>query len=422
MQSAWYDKEITMQVYLVGGAVRDALLGLPTHDKDWVVVGASPEDLLSQGYLPVGQDFPVFLHPTSHEEYALARTERKTAAGYKGFSINANADVTLEEDLLRRDLTINAMAQDDDGQIIDPFHGQQDLRLGILRHVSMAFAEDPVRILRIARFAARYGFRIAPETMQLMIKMVDCGEVDALVAERVWQELRKGLMEKHPGQMIAVLYACGALAKILPEVAALFGVPQRADYHPEIDCGIHTLLVLDQAAALNLSLEERYAALLHDLGKALTPKDVLPKHFGHDYLGIEPVKAVNERLKIPKNAARLAELATEFHILIHQGFTLKMKTVLKVLSACDAFRQANRFLALLNVCQADAQGRLHSPNTPYPQKDYWAFMLHAATHIDTQACVKAATSPKEIPNAIAHARLRALKQAKCEWEQQHDIH
>ena len=281
-----------MKTYLVGGAVRDYLLGLPVKDRDWVVVGADAQTMLAQGFQPVGKDFPVFLHPDTHEEYALARTERKTAKGYAGFSFHADKDVTLEQDLMRRDLTINAMAQDSDG-LIDPFGGQQDLAAGILRHVSPAFAEDPVRILRTARFAARYGFEIAEETMRLMRQMVENGEADALVAERVWQELAKGLMEKNPRRMIEVLRECGALKVLLPEVDALFGVPQRADYHPEIDSGIHTLMTLQRAADMDLSLPERYAALLHDLGKAKTPPDILPKHHGHDLNGVEPVREVN---------------------------------------------------------------------------------------------------------------------------------
>ena len=292
-----------MQIYLVGGAVRDALLERPVTDRDWVVVGADADAMLAAGYRPVGKDFPVFLHPQSHEEYALARTERKTAKGYAGFAFHAAPDVTLEQDLARRDLTINAMAQNADGQIIDPFNGRRDLQLGLLRHVSPAFAEDPVRILRTARFAARYGFAVAPETLQLMRNMVAAGEAGALVAERVWQELAKGLMEPQPHIMIEVLRDCGALKVIFPEIDALFGVPQRADYHPEIDSGIHTLMVLQRAAAMNLSLPERYAALLHDLGKALTPAAILPRHHGHDIAGVAPVREVNRRLRAPKACA-----------------------------------------------------------------------------------------------------------------------
>ncbi len=409
-----------MQVYLVGGAVRDQLLGFQTHDKDWVVVGAQPEHLLSLGYQAVGQDFPVFLHPKTKEEYALARTERKTAAGYKGFIVDASKSVTLEEDLMRRDLTINAMAQNENGDIIDPFGGQKDLKQGILRHVSAAFAEDPVRILRIARFAARYQFTIAPETMSLMKTMVQSGEVDALVPERIWQEFRKGLLEKHPSIMITTLLECGALEKILPELDALFGIPQRSDYHPEIDSGIHTLLVLDQSVQMNLSLDERYAALVHDLGKAKTPKNILPRHFGHDKAGIKPVKAVNQRLRVPKHAAKLAELTTEYHILIHSSWELRPKTLLKILQSCDAFRQPERFNQLLNVCQADAQGRLHSSQSPYPQHQFWQAILHAAQSINIQSCIEQSSSPKEIPEKINQARILAIQDAKANWLRKHE--
>ncbi len=306
-----------MQIYLVGGAVRDTLLNLPVTDRDWVVVGADAETMTKRGFQPVGKDFPVFLHPETHEEYALARTERKTAKGYAGFAFYADKNVTLEQDLQRRDLTINAMAQDSDGLIIDPFGGRQDLRDKVLRHVSPAFAEDPVRILRTARFAARYGFEVAPETMTLMKQMVENGEADALVAERVWQELAKGLMEPQPRRMMEILRECGALKVLLPEVDALFGVPQRADYHPEIDSGIHTLMVLQRAADMGLTLPERYAALLHDLGKALTPADILPKHHGHDIAGVVPVRTVNARWKVPKACAELAELVCRWHIMFH---------------------------------------------------------------------------------------------------------
>ena len=338
-----------MQTYLVGGAVRDALLGLAVKDRDWVVVGADAAAMLAQGYQPVGRDFPVFLHPETHEEYALARTERKTGKGYAGFTFHANKSVTLEQDLMRRDLTINAMAQDKDGRIIDPFGGQADLRDKILRHVSPAFAEDPVRILRTARFAARYGFNVAEETMTLMKQMVADGEADALVAERVWQELAKGLMEQQPRRMIEVLRECGALKIILPEVDALFGVPQRAEHHPEIDSGIHTLMTLQRAADLGLSLPERYAALLHDLGKALTPPDILPRHHGHDIAGVKPVQAVNRRWRVPKACAELAELVCRWHIILHSVKTLRSDTALDVLQRTDAFRRPDRFQTALNL-------------------------------------------------------------------------
>ena len=398
-----------MNIYLVGGAVRDALLHLPVKDRDWVVVGADAPTMLAQGFQPVGKDFPVFLHPKTHEEYALARTERKTGKGYVGFTFYADKQITLEQDLLRRDLTINAMAQDKNGHIIDPFHGQQDLANGILRHVSPAFSEDPVRILRIARFAARFGFTIAPETMELMKEMVTEGEVNALVAERVWQELSKGLMEKQPAKMIEILRECGALSILLPELNSLFGIPQRADYHPEIDSGVHTLMVLQRATDMNLNLAERYAALLHDLGKALTPLNILPKHYGHDIAGVALVCAVNQRLRVPKACAELAELVCRWHIIFHSVSELKPETVLDTLKRTDAFRRPERFEAALNVCIADIQGRLNHENTPYPQKNHWLNLLTAANQIDATSIVQQhQTEPQKIAEAIDQARLQRI--------------
>ena len=400
-----------METYLVGGAVRDALLGLEVKDRDWVVVGSDARTLLSQGYKPVGRDFPVFLHPLTREEFALARTERKTGKGYSGFSCYAAPDVTLEQDLIRRDLTINAMAQDADGRIIDPFGGQADLRGKILRHVSPAFAEDPVRILRTARFAARYGFAVAPETMSLMRGMVESGEARALVPERVWKELARGLMEDHPERMIEVLRECGALKVVLPEVDALFGVPQRADYHPEIDSGIHTLLTLRRAAALGLTLPERYAALLHDLGKARTPAEILPRHHGHDLAGVEPVQAVNTRLRVPKACAELAESVCRWHIMLHSVKTLRGKTVLNVLQRTDAFRRPERFRMMLNVCLADTQGRQGKENEAYPQSAHWLALLEAADSVDAAAVIserKHKCKPSWIPEAIRLARLEKI--------------
>ncbi|EGF10341.1 multifunctional CCA addition/repair protein [Neisseria bacilliformis] len=400
-----------METYLVGGAVRDALLGLEVKDRDWVVVGSDARTLLSQGYKPVGRDFPVFLHPLTREEFALARTERKTGKGYSGFSCYAAPDVTLEQDLIRRDLTINAMAQDADGRIIDPFGGQADLRGKILRHVSPAFAEDPVRILRTARFAARYGFAVAPETMSLMRGMVESGEARALVPERVWKELARGLMEDHPERMIEVLRECGALKVALPEVDALFGVPQRADYHPEIDSGIHTLLTLRRAAALGLTLPERYAALLHDLGKARTPAEILPRHHGHDLAGVEPVQAVNTRLRVPKACAELAESVCRWHIMLHSVKTLRGKTVLNVLQRTDAFRRPERFRMMLNVCLADTQGRQGKENEAYPQSAHWLALLEAADSVDAAAVIserKHKCKPGWIPEAIHLARLEKI--------------
>ncbi|WP_274571324.1 multifunctional CCA addition/repair protein [Neisseria leonii] len=399
-----------MQIYLVGGAVRDNLLGRPTQDRDWVVVGAGAAEMLAKGFLPVGKDFPVFLHPETHEEYALARTERKTARGYAGFTFHADKSVTLEQDLMRRDLTINAMAQDSDGRIIDPFGGRTDLADGVLRHVSPAFAEDPVRILRTARFAARYGFRVAEETVSLMRQMVENGEAAALVAERVWQELAKGLMEKQPAVMFEVLRECGCLRVILPELDALFGVPQPPQHHPEIDSGRHSLMVLQRAADMDLSLPERYAALLHDLGKALTPSEKWPKHHGHDALGRAPVEAVNRRWRVPRACAELALLAARQHILIHSAAELKPKTALTLLQNTDAFRRPERFVQLLNVCQADAQGRLGRCNTPYPQHAHWRRLLAAAAAVPAaEIAAQYRDTPQKIPAALEAARLAAVR-------------
>ncbi len=399
-----------METYLVGGAVRDQLLGQPTSDRDWVVVGARAQDLLDRGFLPVGRDFPVFLHPKTHEEYALARTERKSGRGYTGFTVFAEPSVTLEEDLSRRDLTINAMAMTESGEIIDPFGGQQDLDKGILRHVGAAFVEDPVRILRLARFAARYEtFRVADETMALMQQMVRSDEVNALVAERVWQEIARGLMERTPSRMFAVLRECGALAVILPEVNALFGVPQRADYHPEIDCGIHTMMVVDYAAQHDYSLPERYAALCHDLGKALTPDDILPKHHGHEGAGVVPLKAMNTRLNVPRACAQLALVVARFHGLLHSVSELRASTIVDTLQRCDAFRQPQRFASALKVGIADTRGRLGFENADYPQQDLWQDYLDACLALDTAAIVAACTDKAKIPEAVRAARIKAVK-------------
>lgn len=406
-----------MQIYLVGGAVRDKYLQRPVSDRDWVVVGATAAEMSKAGYQPVGKDFPVFLHPQTHEEYALARTERKVAAGYSGFTFHAAADVTLEQDLQRRDLTINAMAEDSAGHLIDPYHGLDDLRRGILRHVSPAFAEDPVRILRIARFAARYGFLVADETMGLMRQMVDNGEVNALVAERVWQELAKGLMEKQPRLMIEVLRACGALKIILPEVDALFGVPQRALHHPEIDAGEHTLLCLQYAAEHDYSLPERYAALTHDLGKALTPLDKLPGHPGHDFAGIKLVEAVNRRWQIPKACAQLALLVCSYHIRLHSVGQLKPKTALEILKQTDALRRPQRFTQILRVCVADIRGRLGFEQKPYPQKQHWLALQSAAMAVDAAAIARASNNPLHIAEAIERARLHQISPLQNAYRQ-----
>ena len=408
-----------MEIYLVGGAVRDKYLQRPVVDRDWVVVGATAQDMLNAGYQPVGRDFPVFLHPQTHEEYALARTERKVAAGYAGFQFYADKDVTLQQDLLRRDLTINAMAEDKQGNLIDPYNGLNDLQQGILRHISPAFAEDPVRILRIARFAARYGFQIAPETMHLMQNMVSAGEVNALVPERVWLELAKGLMEKQPRRMIETLQACGALEIILPEIAALFGVPQRAEFHPEIDSGEHTLLTLQYAAEHDYCLEERYAALTHDLGKAITPSYLLPHHYGHDAAGIKPLQALNQRWNVPKNCAQLALLSCTYHIQLHSVSQLKPRTVLKILHKTDAIRRPQRFLQVLRVCMADARGRDGFKDKEYPQLQHWQKLQQAATNIDAAAIAQAQTRPELIATAIDQARLQQITPIQNAYRQTH---
>lgn len=366
-------------IYLVGGAVRDELLGVPFHEKDWVVVGSSPEQMIGAGFVPVGKDFPVFLHPHTKEEYALARTERKTGHGYAGFSFYCGAEVTLEDDLIRRDLTINAMAKDHQGSIIDPYNGRADLDARLLRHVSNAFAEDPVRILRIARFAARYhrlGFTVAPETNALMRSMVDAGEVDHLIAERIWKETERALREPHPDIFIQVLRDCGALTKIMPEVDALFGVPQRAEHHPEIDTGIHTLLVLQQAAKLSPTSEVRFAALCHDLGKGTTPKNEWPRHIAHEARSKPLVDTLCTRIAAPKEHKELAQLVAKFHTHCHRANELKPATVLELFKSLDVFRRPERLEQFLLCCEADARGRTGFENRDYPQaqrlRDYFS--------------------------------------------------
>lgn len=357
-----------MQIYLVGGAVRDLLLGLPAQEKDWVVVGASPEEMQQRGFIPVGKDFPVFLHPETHEEYALARTERKTGKGYKGFVFHAEPSVSLEEDLKRRDLTINAMAQTEGGQLIDPFGGKADLDNRILRHVSPAFSEDPVRCLRLARFAARFthlGFTVAPETEALMQQMVFNGEIDALVPERVWKELERGLGEQHPQVFFQVLRSCGALKVLFPEIDCLFGIPNPAQYHPEIDTGVHSLMVLEQAARLTQDKTARFAALLHDAGKALTPKADWPKHHKHELLGLGPIRALCTRIKAPSAYKELALLVSRYHLMCHQAESLRSSTLHDFLFKLDVLRRSERFRAFLMACEADVRGRLGFEETPY---------------------------------------------------------
>ena len=370
-----------MQVYLVGGAVRDALLGLPVKERDWVVVGATREELLRLGYREVGRDFPVFLHPISHEEYALARLERKTGPGYRGFAVEFGPGVTLVEDLGRRDLTINAIAQSPDGTLHDPYDGRRDLDARVLRHVSAAFVEDPVRILRVARFAARFaglGFRLAPETLELMRSMVARREVDALVAERVWQESEKALREPAASTFFSVLRECGALAAIYPELDALFGVPQPARWHPEIDTGLHTLMVLDQAAALSTDLRVRFAALVHDLGKGGTPPAQWPSHHGHEQRSVHLIEKMSARLKLPGDYRELAVIVARYHGIVHRAFELRASTLLEFFEGADAFRRPERFAQALLACEADARGRTGFEAQPYPQRDF-LLAAHAAT-------------------------------------------
>lgn len=398
-----------MKIYCVGGAVRDELLGLPVQDRDWVVVGATPEAMGKQGFKPVGRDFPVFLHPETHEEYALARTERKTAPGYKGFAFHAAPDVTLEQDLARRDLTINAIARDADGSLVDPWGGQQDLRAKVLRHVSPAFAEDPVRILRVARFSARFdGFTIAEETEALMRTMVDNGEVDHLVPERIWQELSRGLMEARPSRLFEVLRSCGALQRILPEVAALWGVPQRADYHPEVDTGVHLMMVLDMAAQLDAPLPARFAALTHDLGKGNTPADILPRHIGHEHRSVELLGPLCERLRVPADCRDLALIVARVHGAIHTVDQLRPATVLKVLEHCDALRRPERFSQVLLASEADYRGRLGFGERAYPQARQWQAALAAAQTVDAGSIARACKEPGQIPQRIHDARAAAI--------------
>ncbi len=396
------------KIYCVGGAVRDGLLGLPLKDRDWVVVGSTPEAMEAQGFQPVGKDFPVFLHPKTREEYALARTERKTARGYKGFVVSASPDVTLEQDLLRRDFTVNAIAQDAEGNLYDPHRGVEDLRAGILRHVSSAFSEDPVRILRAARFAARFGFQIAPETLVLMREMVTNGEVDALVPERVWQELARSLMEKKPSRFFTTLRCCGALAKIMPEVDALFGVPQPVKHHPEIDCGIHTLMVLDDAAQHDYALEVRFAALVHDLGKGTTPKDIWPHHIGHELRSVGLVKILSERLRATGECRDLALLTARYHGDIHRAMELRANTVIRLFQSADAWRRPERFVQLLQACAADARGRLGSEHEAYPQADYLLQLLNVARAVNAGEIARLCQDRGTIPAAVQQARICAI--------------
>ncbi|HEY4065692.1 MAG TPA: multifunctional CCA addition/repair protein [Burkholderiaceae bacterium] len=402
-----------MKRYLVGGAVRDALLGRPGGDRDWVVVGASAQELLDAGYLPVGRDFPVFLHPQTKEEHALARTERKTGPGYRGFEMHADPSVTLEDDLLRRDLTINAIAQDENGQLIDPHGGRRDLEARVLRHVSPAFAEDPVRILRLARFAARFDdFSVAPETLALMRAMVAAGEVDALVAERVWQELARGLMEATPSRMFEVLRACGALARLLPEVDRLWGVPQPPAHHPEVDTGVHLMMVLDMSARLNTTLAVRFACLCHDLGKGTTPAEVLPRHLGHEGRSVTLLRSVCTRLRVPVECRELAEIVAREHGNVHRSGELNAAALLRLLERCDALRRPERFRDALLACECDARGRLGLSEQAYPQRARLDAALSLAQRVDAAAVVAAAqargASGPALADALRAARIEAL--------------
>jgi len=386
-------------------------MGHPGADHDWVVVGGTPEALVAQGFQPVGRDFPVFLHPDTHEEYALARTERKTARGYHGFEVHASPDVTLEEDLARRDLTINAIAQDPSGQRIDPYGGERDIAAKVLRHVTQAFREDPVRILRLARFAARFpDFTVAPETLTLMCEMVEDGEVDALVSERVWQELSRGLMAAQPSRMLQVLRACGALKRLLPEVDQLYGVPQRADYHPEIDTGIHLEMVLDASARMHAPLEVRFACLCHDLGKGTTPTDVLPRHIGHEQRSEKLTRVVCERWRVPVECKELAELVAREHGNIHQSGSFGAEAVLRLLVRCDALRRPDRFLLALQACECDARGRLGKEDEAYTQGPRLARLLKAAQSVNS-AAVSAQALAEGLKGPAVGARLDAARLA-----------
>lgn len=404
-----------MEIYLVGGYVRDKLLGLDTKDRDWVVVGSTPNEMLKLNYRQVGKDFPVFLHPQTNEEYALARTERKTAPGYNGFNFHAAADVTLEEDLVRRDLTINAIALSDDEQLIDPFNGQADLNAKLLRHVSPAFVEDPVRILRVARFAARFaelGFTIAEETQQLMKQMVNNGEVDSLVSERVWQETMRALTENTPSRYFEVLRDCGALAKLFPEINQLWGVPQPEQHHPEIDTGVHTMMVLTQAAKLSDDPKVRFAALVHDLGKGITPKEQWPKHIDHESRGVPLVEALCDRYRIPNDFRELAIIVTKYHLHYHRAAELRDDTFLKTLEALDAFRRPERFELFLLACEADSRGRTGYEDNKFEQPGIYRKVFTAANSLNAKELVARGLKGKAIKEELAKQRLQVIKEIR----------
>lgn len=402
-----------MEIYLVGGAVRDRLLGLPVVDRDWVVVGADEQTMLDNGYKPVGQDFPVFLHPDSHEEYALARTERKSGKGYRGFQVHAAPDVTLEQDLMRRDLTINAIAEAEDGSLIDPFGGQKDLKQRSLRHVSDAFSEDPVRILRVARFAARFanlGFSIERKTLLLMHTMVESGEADALVPERVWQELRAALVTESPTAFFSALKECGALRVILPELDALFGVEQPEEHHPEIDTGDHVMMVIERMRKMTDSPAAIFAALCHDLGKGLTPKHLLPSHHGHEEAGVPVVEQLCTRLRVPNDARDLAILTCRYHTHVHRAMELKASTLTKTLQALDCIRKPERFEQLLLACEADARGRKGFEDRKYPQADFYRAAARAFSGVDAGSIAKTVEDKSKVKQKIHQSRVAAIKQ------------
>ena len=409
-----------MQIYKVGGAVRDRLLGRPISEIDWVVVGASAEQMLEQGYRPVGADFPVFLHPQTGEEYALARTERKSGRGYGGFTFFASPDVTLEEDLIRRDLTVNAMAEDEHGRLIDPYDGQRDLAARLLRHVSPAFAEDPLRVLRVARFAARYaplGFSIAPDTLALMRQLSESGELSALTPERSWKEISRALMEPCPDVFIQVLRDCGALHVLLPEVDALFGIPQPAAHHPEIDTGVHVLSVLRQCAEHQQPLTVRWACLLHDVGKGLTPEAEWPRHIAHEQKGLKLIRAINQRCNAPKDCQELALQVGEFHTHGHRALELKASTLLKLLQGFDVFRRPQRFEEFIAACEMDARGRLGLEQRDYPQADYLRAALQAARAVAVQPLLERGLTGAELGSALQEARLQALQHFRQSYAQ-----
>ncbi len=397
-----------MQIYLVGGAVRDKQLGLAVKDHDYVVVGATPEQMEARGFRMIGADFPVFLHPDTKEEYALARTERKSGRGYKGFTVYSGADVTLEQDLARRDLTINAMAESPHGELIDPFGGARDLTRRVLRHVSTAFAEDPLRVLRVARFAARFDFSVADETLELMRALVAAGEMETLVAERVWQEWERALGENHPTRFFEVLRGCGALARLFPEIEALFGVPQPPEHHPEIDTGVHTLMVLTQAARLSSDTRVRFAALLHDLGKGRTPQAHWPKHHGHEEQGVVLVQALCRRFRVPNEYLDLAVLVTRYHGNCHRAAELRDATLLDTLERLDVFRRRERLESFLAACEADARGRSGYEQRPYPQAEIFRRAFRAANAVDTAALAASDLSGPAIAAKLREQRLDAI--------------